>query len=268
MSPGAHANRRGLLRRLRHRVRRGLGRPLALMATAILPPIYMLYMRLVFATSRVEENDIRRIPEICDETGGAVALLWHEEVFPIAYAYGVHLGFSPHALASAGDAGEVITRILERCGFCVFRGGSTRHHSRRRAGTLIAMVRHMQKQPGTLYALTVDGSKGPAYRMKPGGLIIASRCQKPIVLVRNWYRRSVRLPTWDRTAIPLPFNHISFSLRGPYDPPVDSSDDPALDRFLAFLEDELIDLAAHSYDEMGHPRPAQLRPRKAALGLD
>ena len=80
----------------------------------------------------------------------------------------------------------------------------------------------MRKTDGVIYGLTVDGSKGPAYRLKRGGVVIARECGRPIVLVRTWYRRCLRLDTWDRTAIPLPFNRIHYYLEGPYFAPADA----------------------------------------------
>jgi hypothetical protein len=41
-----------------------------------------------------------------------------------------------------------------------------------------------------------------------------------------------------------------------------------MERFLAFLEGELIDLAARSYEQMGHPRPTLLHSRDAATAPD
>jgi hypothetical protein len=253
--PGATPRRRNRWRRLRHRLRPLWSRPAFALALALAPRLYMLYMRLVFATSRVELGDIRELQKIVDEHDGAVGLLWHEEVFTVAYGY-MHAGFRPHTLANTSNAGEIITRLLQRCGFTVFRGGSGRR-SRRVDGVLHDMIEHMREGHGVLYGLTVDGSRGPAYRMKAGGIVIAARCRKPLVLVRTWYRRCVRLRSWDRTAIPLPWNRIRYAWRGPYFAPEPLTPE-ALEAFRLRLENDLIDLAAESYAELGQPRPANL----------
>jgi lysophospholipid acyltransferase (LPLAT)-like uncharacterized protein len=239
-----------------------VNRPVARLAVAVLPRLYVAYMRFVFATSRVEGDDFGpRLRRITEEHDGAVALLWHEEVFTVAYGYGVHAGLRAHTLASAGDAGEVVTRMLELCHFQVFRGGSTRHRSRRRPAALLAMVKHMKENPRVLYGMTVDGSRGPAYRMKPGGLILAAKCGKPVALVRTWYRRHLRWPSWDRTAIPLPWNVIRYDLRGPYHVGDAARDPEARARILLALEAELVDMAAQSYAALGQDRPPRLLPR-------
>ena len=255
---GRRRDRRGEWRKLRRRLRSLLVRPLFWLALHTLPALYVAYMRFVWATSRVSDHGLLELNEIGRRHNGAVALLWHEEVFSVAFAY-PYIGLRGHTLASVSDLGHLITKALERCGYVVFRGGSSSKSSRRRSEALFDMIEHMQTHDRVIYGLTVDGSSGPAYRIKPGGVIIARACDKPIVLGRTWYKRVIRLGTWDRTAIPLPFNVITTYMRGPYRVPKDADAPEAFERFCRALEDDLIDLAAHSYAAMGHPRPKALR---------
>ena len=248
---------------MRKGLRAALVEPAVALAYALVPRLYLLYMRFVYATSRVRADDYLRLHQIIREHDGAVGLLWHEEVFTVAYGYH-HLGFRPHTLASLGRVGELITRLLLRCGFVVFRGGSSSKQSRRRADVVAQMVEHMRANREVIYGITVDGSQGPAYRMKRGGVVIARECGRPVILSRTWYRRCLRLPTWDRTAIPLPWNEIVYSLAGPYFVPADAADEPGLSRFVLRLEDELIELAAKSYVELGQTPPANLVKRTEA----
>jgi lysophospholipid acyltransferase (LPLAT)-like uncharacterized protein len=264
MSEGERRQRRGgPLRRARKALRGFFVPPLVALANALVPRLYLLYMRFVYATSRIRVNDYARLHEIIRSHDGAVGLLWHEEVFTVAYGYH-YLGFRPHTLASLGRVGELITRLLLLCGFVVFRGGSSSKDSRRRADVLAEMVEHMRTHREVIYGITVDGSQGPPFRMKRGGVVVARACQKPVILSRTWYRRCLRMPTWDRTAIPLPWNEIAYYLAGPYAVPEDAHSSAGLARFVLRLEDELIDLAARSYAEMGQTPPATLRRRSEA----
>lgn len=247
----------------RSRVRPLFSKPLSRFAAWIVPYIYLAYMRLVWATSRLEGRDEFVLNDIAREHDGAVCLLWHEEVFTVAFGY-PYIGIRGHTLASLGESGELITRMLELCGYVVFRGGSSSGPTRRHLTVLRDMIDHMKSRPDVIYGITVDGSKGPAYRMKMGGVVIARDCQKPLVLVRTWYKRCLRLNTWDRMAVPLPFNVIRYYLRGPYFAPADA-DETALAALRQRLEDDLIDLAVQSYDDMGHPRPANLVKQSAAV---
>ena len=247
----------------RKKIRPLFSRRLSALAAMVLPYVYLSYMRFVWATSRIEGREFVALKQIAAQYNGAVALLWHEEVMTVAFGY-AYLGFRGHTLASVGEAGEVIARMLTLCGFVVFRGGSTTGRSRRREGALDDMITHMRTHDQVIYGLTVDGSKGPPYRMKTGGIVIARECGKPIALARTWYKRCLRLPTWDRMAIPLPFNLIRYYLRGPYLVPESAYTEAGLEQFRQMLEDDLIDLAAQSYDDMGQARPSNLVKRSCA----
>ncbi len=249
--------RRGPWRALQHRLRPVFTRPLVGLGIAVLPRLYLAYLWLVWKTSRIDPGRMPELHDIIREHNGAVGLLWHEEVATVAYGYR-SLGFRPHTLARHSNAGRLITRMLELCDFVVFRGGSSRRRSRRRHGVLDDMIEHMRQTDEVIYGLTVDGSNGPPYRIKPGGVQIARACDKPLVLVRTWYKRSLRLDTWDRTAIPLPFNEIRHYMLGPYFVPEDSNTPEGMERFRLRLEDDLVDLAARSYRDMGQRLPERL----------
>jgi lysophospholipid acyltransferase (LPLAT)-like uncharacterized protein len=247
-------------RMFRSQIRPFFSHRLSHLASAVVPYVYLFYMRLVWATSRVDPGNFPTLKDILVKHNGAVGLLWHEEVMTVAYGY-YYLGFRPHTLASLGDVGELIARMLKLCGFVVFRGGSTTGSSRRREDTLQELIEHMKTHDEVIYGLTVDGSKGPPYRMKTGGIIIARECGRPVILARTWYKRCVRLPTWDRMAVPLPFNVIRYYLRGPYMVPNSASTEAGLAQFRHEMENGLIELAAQSYDDMGQARPANLVKR-------
>jgi lysophospholipid acyltransferase (LPLAT)-like uncharacterized protein len=218
--------------------------PLLWLVHATVPYLYVGYLWLVWKTSRVEDCGYPSLSyEIIERGDGLIAMLWHEEVFSVAWSY---RATRPHTLANVGDSGELITRILEVCGAVVFRGGSSRRRSRQREHVLVEMVRHMRENHRVVYGITVDGSNGPYHVVKPGALFIARKCGKPIVLVRTWAKRNLHLPTWDRMAIPLPFNHIRQYLVGPYSVPEDGADTKRFEAFRRELEVRLVELAEAS----------------------
>ena len=226
-------------------------------------------MQLVWATSRVDSDDFERMNELCREHGGLVNLFLHEGVMILGAAY-PRAGVKAWGLVSLGDAGDVLARILEYCGHGVVRGGSSQRASRRNENVIEQLVELVSSRDDVILGFAVDGTKGPAYRLKRGGLVVARACHCPIVLVRIWTRRHFRVRSWDRFAIPLPFNEIRYSLRGPYTVPTDTTDDAALERLRALLEAELADLAAQSYRDLGQPVPRELDAvcRKHRSGAD
>ena len=93
--------------------------------------------------------------------------------------------------------------------------------------------------------IAVDGSRGPARRAKRGILHIAQATGAPIYPMRTWAKYRILAPTWDRTLIPLPFNHLIFFLDEPLFVPADL--EPAdLEHLRQNLERRLNGLAGKS----------------------
>jgi lysophospholipid acyltransferase (LPLAT)-like uncharacterized protein len=214
-------------------------RPIVRVAATALPSLYAAWMGFVWRTSRVEDAGLGGLRELVAAHDGCVALVFHEDALLSAWACR-RLGLRPATLVSVSDAGEIASRILAGCGFQVLRGGSSRGSSRRRPFALLALIRHLQRQPRALCAVAVDGSHGPRRSLKGGGLALARAARKPIVLARVASRPCLRLPTWDRLALPLPFGRIRLELRGPYAMPEDAATRAGLERFRARLEREML----------------------------
>ena len=167
-------------------------------------------------------------------------MLWHEEVFSVAWSY---RETRPHTLANVRDSGELITRILEVCGAVVFRGGSSRRKSRQREYVLVEMVRHMRENRRVVYGVTVDGSNGPLSRDEAWSAVHRAQMRQADRAGAHLGEAQLALPTWDRMAIPLPFNHIRQYLVGPYLVPDDGADSERFEAFRRELEVRLVELA-------------------------
>ena len=228
------------------RLRRWLAAGGVRLAALFLPRLYVAYMWLVEVTSR--KNDAllgELLLGSLERHDRAVAVLWHQEVFSVAYNY---RRFHGHTLASVSDFGQVISRMLELCNFTVFRGGSG--SKSRRTSVLRELIEHMQRSPRVIYGITVDGSRGPVHRVKLGCVAIARACRAPIVIVRTCYRRGITIPSWDRTQIPLPFNRKVTLAAGPYWIPPDA-DEETVEAFRLHIENELLELTYRSFLAIG-----------------
>jgi lysophospholipid acyltransferase (LPLAT)-like uncharacterized protein len=224
--------------KLKRRVKRALGRPFLLLVQWVFPLVYCLYMKFVYLTSKVEHLNTDLLWALRERYGGLVGVMWHQEVVMVAWSFRQYEG---HTLASEGDFGDIITRMLKLNGFVVIRGGSS-SKGRTRKKVLPELIEHMRTVPGVAYGITCDGSKGPPYVIKKGTIQIAHACNKPMLVARTWCKRRINLKGWDRAAIPLPFNHIVQTFVGPYFPPADADTPEVLERFRKHLEDELLEL--------------------------
>src|SRR5258706_8422081 len=136
--------------RVGKRMRRWLAARSIAFAAGVLPTLYMTYMWLVRMTSR--HDDVLLTPLLLgavERHDRAIAALWHQEVFSVAYNYR-HL--HGHTLASVSDFGAVITAMLRRCNFVVFRGGAG--SSSRRRGGLPPLFRPKPRAPRGSYRLS------------------------------------------------------------------------------------------------------------------
>jgi hypothetical protein len=105
-------------------------------------------------------------------------------------------------LTSYSGEGTVLSKVLSRFGVRTVRGSS----SRRGAAATRALLREIRG--GCDVVLSPDGPKGPSYRLSQGPVFLASKAQIPMVYFEVEYSRCVRLKTWDRFMIPLPFSKV------------------------------------------------------------
>lgn len=190
-------------------------------------------------------------------TGRMVILMWHEEIFAAPYVY-ARLGFQAHVLVSQSNAGEIAARISDACGHAVSRGGTSRRGSRSRPTAIRTAIRWMQEHEDGIFATPVDGSRGPPHRIKPGSLLVARACRAPVVCVRLWFQHCVRLATWDRAMLPLPFGDVHIYVGKPCPLPANAENRDDLETFRVSRERELIELTLRSHADTRTPVPPHL----------
>jgi lysophospholipid acyltransferase (LPLAT)-like uncharacterized protein len=172
-------------------------------------------MRIVAATGRIDMAGADPLLT-ASRQGTRVALaVLHQDLFCCPYLFrdrGIV------TVASAGDAGDLIGAILERCGFDVLRGGTSSRASRR-TPIFDDLVARIANRPGAITAVTPDGSRGPAGAVQPGIALLACRTGAELYCLKIHARPALYLPTWDRTMIPLPFARIELHFSEKLDAP-------------------------------------------------
>ena len=161
--------------------------------------------------------------------------LWHGRMYLSIQA---HRGEGIVTMASRSKDGEVIARWLQRNGYAVARGSS----SRGGGAALREMVRAMRG--GRHGALTVDGPRGPA-RVVQSGVVELARLTGAWILPISFSSRPGRfLASWDRYLLPLPFSRNVVAYGEPFEIGKQSSA-PAAERRIA----EAIDRTTRDADE-------------------
>ena len=93
------------------------------------------------------------------------------------------------------------------------------------ARRFLALIRQMKQ--GRILYLNPDGPYGPSHEPKGGVVYIARKAGATIIPTAAFTSAGVRIPRWDRYAIPFPFSRISVVFGEPLEMPADADPEPA-----------------------------------------
>jgi lysophospholipid acyltransferase (LPLAT)-like uncharacterized protein len=149
---------------------------------------------------------------------------WHNRLPFSLLMYEQHIKHYklPHRLAaivSASKDGGVVARILEHFGVQPVRGSS----SRRGAQALLELTTWIER--GYDVAITPDGPRGPCYVVQNGPIALAQVTGLAIIPAAYNLKWKIRMKSWDRFQIPLPFARITARFGEPLRIPRDISDE-------------------------------------------
>lgn len=137
-----------------------------------------------------------------------VVVLWHDSLLPIAFN---HYKDNVATIASDSKDGSLITYILEKWGFKVSRGSSTRGGLK--AAMNIIKTCKTEKKPA---AITVDGPKGPRHEVKSGAIMIAKNLDKVIYMATLKTKSYIQFKSWDKFILPKPFAKVEVWYSEPF----------------------------------------------------
>jgi lysophospholipid acyltransferase (LPLAT)-like uncharacterized protein len=132
-----------------------------------------------------------------------IGTLWHNRLLLISY---VLKRFAPHrpgaGLISASRDGDLIAPLVERFGFQVVRGST----SRKGASAMLELAGILSG--GRDILLTPDGPRGPVYEIGPGTIFLAQKTGAPIQPINFEFSSAWRFNSWDRFILPRPFSKV------------------------------------------------------------
>ena len=171
------------------------------------------FMRLVSLTLRYRWTD--RSGYFDGEPPGAtIYCAWHNRLALSMTAYFRYIkkrnrtsGLA--AMVSASRDGGFLSGVLECFGVQPVRGST----SRRGPQALRELTTWAKR--GYDLAITPDGPRGPCYVVQDGIIALAQLTEMPIVPVSYHLGWKVRLKSWDRFQIPLPFSRCEILYEKP-----------------------------------------------------
>jgi hypothetical protein len=177
------------------------------------------FLRICISTWRRRWMESQTDPAV---TGPVIYCVWHNRI-PVALA-SADFGEAkwPHdgmaAMISASRDGGLLANIVERFGVQPIRGSS----SRRGPQALLEATTWLERNYSVV--MTPDGPRGPAYRIQDGIIQLAKLSGRPIIPVSSFTHWKIRLKSWDRLQIPLPFTRCDIIHGDPIWAPRESSD--------------------------------------------
>lgn len=193
------------------------------------------WLKTVHATSRFVASPPDLYAGVRDLNPYIVAM-WHGDAFLLPFMQPKGHRFS--VLVSRSKDGEIIAETLERLGTSIIRGSGGRANSQLRRGGPQALRQMLEVlKGGNSVGMTADVPR--TNRRAGRGIVALARLSgRPIVPVAIATSRTLRLKTWDLTAINLPFSRGAYVVGDPIWVPSDA-DEPAQEASRTAIETAL-----------------------------
>jgi lysophospholipid acyltransferase (LPLAT)-like uncharacterized protein len=175
-----------------------------------------------------------------------VISFWHACIIPATYLF---RDVGIRVMSSNSYDGEYMGRIIRKFGFVAVKGSSSRNAVR----ALLGLRRALKE--GWSVAFSIDGPRGPRYKVKPGPVALARSSGVPLTMFHIAVERAWVLNTWDRLIIPKPFSRVLMRFGKLIPVPTEASDED-LDRYQQELQgslDRICEFAEANIKKVGTP---------------
>ena len=174
-----------------------------------------LLINIIGKTIRFEVEGWENHEQIERDGKTKIMGFWHDRIFLATY-YFRNQGII--VMSSQSFDGEYIARFIKRFGYGAVRGSSTRGG----VGALVQMIRLMKKNLPMGFSL--DGPKGPRYKVKTGALLLAKKTGNPIMPFSVEAKNFWTINSWDKLQIPKPFTRAKVLIAEPFYVSADADD--------------------------------------------
>jgi lysophospholipid acyltransferase (LPLAT)-like uncharacterized protein len=186
------------------------------------------FIRLIGPTLRLSISREEDAEKTLDERP-LITSFWHACIIPSTYIF---RNCGVRVMSSNSYDGEYMGRIIRKFGFVAVKGSSSRNAVR----ALLGLRRALQE--GWTVAFSLDGPRGPRYKVKPGPVALARSSGVPLSMFHIAVERAWVLNTWDRLMIPKPFSRVLLRFGKLIPVPTDASEED-LERYQQALQDSL-----------------------------
>jgi lysophospholipid acyltransferase (LPLAT)-like uncharacterized protein len=173
----------------------------------ILSSLLAAWMRFCFTTIRWSYEGREHAEGVWEAGGGVICAFWHSRIGLSPACWPLDRAQPAKAMISLSPDGQFIARAVALQGFPAVRGSSANKDKADAAKGGSRALRDGLKQLkiGAL-AVTPDGPRGPVRVMAEGMPLMARMSGAPTLFIGMSCNPAVRLSSWDRALLPLPFS--------------------------------------------------------------
>ncbi|MDB6081053.1 MAG: uncharacterized protein JWO53_325 [Chlamydiia bacterium] len=173
----------------------------------IIAYLLRIIVTLLFWTLRVEIRGASALKKLEEPT---LIAIWHSQLLLLAPLIKKVISAIPISILISksrdGNIPAAYAATYPRVS-AIRVGHKGRHHA------LLEVIHTLDKNH--LVIITPDGPRGPIYTIKPGIIFAAKKCSAPIIAMSWKASRCIRLNSWDKFCIPLPFSKITVTFSPP-----------------------------------------------------
>ena len=153
-------------------------------------------INILFKTLRISFINKRVIDELERDGNNYVLAFWHGTMLLPWY---LHRKKNFAALISKSKDGDLLGKILKRWNYNVIRGSSSV------GGDVALSIMVDYAKNNNSIAITPDGPRGPAFKLKAGAIITSKKSGLPLVLLGIGFKNKKLLKSWDSFQVPFFF---------------------------------------------------------------
>ncbi len=164
-------------------------------------------INLLWRTCRVDIEGGARLGSLIDSGQPFIPCYWHGRQIFCVHALLAQRKIYPELklgyLISPSRDGDAAARVFADLGLHVVRGSATRGGAQ-----ALRDIYQAIRRDGICPIVTPDGPTGPHEQVKPGVVMLASLAGAPLIPLSFSASACLRLSSWDRTILPLPFSRV------------------------------------------------------------
>jgi len=179
----------------------------------LIASIVVAYLKFCFVTMRINHCGRDQAQSLWQKGGPVIYVFWHERLHLGHKAWPRGVAQDLCVMASGSKAGNVSVLINQAFGHVSVRGSTAKSSDPRKSKGGTKAFREALKwlMAGKGVAMTPDGPRGPRRSLSPGTVKLSQIAKAPMVVLGASCRPHIKLNSWDRMMIPLPFAKAYFA---------------------------------------------------------